>query len=185
MVVARGSAVTLLVAAALCASASSGSAQPGSARADGAARIPVAGLTGSLQNPCFSPDSTRIALTRWPRRYNEGLASVHVAELGSGSVLARVSPEGATGVNLPGTCWNAPTDRIVFSLERNAPDWPFSASPDGQGLLRLVSLPGRVAIEPSFAPDGRRIAFEVSTYDAEGNGSIATRPGRLTSRSRP
>lgn len=189
MVVARGSAVTLLVAAALCASASSGSAQPGSVRADGAARIPVSGLTGSLQNPCFSPDSTRIALTRWPRRYNEGLASVHVAELGSGSVLARVSPEGATGVNLPGTCWNAATDRIVFSLERDAPDWPFSASPDGQGLLRLVSLPGRVAIEPSFAPDGRRIAFEVSTYDAEGNGSIyvanadGTEVRRLTRRS--
>jgi TolB protein len=164
--------VTALAAAALGAAAAGASAQPAPARADGAALIPVSGLAGSLQNPCFSPDSARLALTRWPRRYNEGLASVHVAELASGTVLARVSPEGATGVNLPGTCWNAATDRIVFSLERDAPDWPFSASPDGQGLKQLVSLPGRVAIEPSFAPDGLRIAFEVSRCDADGNGSI-------------
>jgi len=49
-------------------------------------------------------------------------ASVHVADLESGRILARVSPGGATGVNLPGSCWNAATDRIVFSLERDAPD---------------------------------------------------------------
>jgi TolB protein len=141
-------------------------------RADGAVRIPVSGLGGSLQNPCFSPDGTRIVLTRWPRRYNEGVASVHVAKFDSGDLLARLSPRGGTAVNLPGSCWNGPTDRIVFSLERDAPDWPYSTSPDGSGLRRLVSLRGRIAIEPSFSPDGRRLAFEVSKYDAEGNGSI-------------
>jgi TolB protein len=141
-------------------------------RADGAARIPVAGLAGSLQNPCFSPDSTRIALTRWPRRYNEGTASVHVADLASGALLARISPGGGTAVNLPGSCWNAQTDRIVFSLERDDPDWPFSAAPDGEELERLARLPGKVAIEPSFSPEGARIAFEVSKYDADSNGAI-------------
>lgn len=141
-------------------------------RADGAQRIPVSSLAGSLQNPCFSPDSARIALTLWPRRYNEGVASVHVADLATGKVSARLSPAGATGVNLPGTCWNRATSRIVFSLERDAPDWPYSAAPDGTGLRRLVKLQGRIAIEPSFAPNGRRIVFEVSKYDAEGNGSI-------------
>ena len=35
-----------------------------------------------------------------------------------------------------------------------------------------MALPGRIAIEPSFAPDGQRIVFEVSEYDADGNGSI-------------
>src|SRR5215217_541490 len=33
-------------------------------RADRATRIPPSGLAGSLQSPCFSPDSKRIALTR-------------------------------------------------------------------------------------------------------------------------
>ena len=171
--------ITALGAAMAVAVGSAAATKPGSpasaaaqARADGGTRIPVAGLAGSLQNPCFSPDSTRIALTRWPRRYNKGRASVHVAELESGKVLARLSPRGATGVNLPGTCWNAASDRIVFSLERDAPDWPYSAGSGGQDLRRLVKVPGRIAIEPSFAPDGQRIVFEVSKYDADGNGSI-------------
>ena len=158
------------IALAIAFATASSTAQSG--RADGAVPIPVSGLRGSLQNPCFSPDGTRIALTRWPRRYNEGLASVHVADLAQRAVLARVSPRGATGVNLPGTCWNAATDRIVFSLERDAPDWPYSSTPGGSDLRRLARLRGRVAIEPSFAPDGRRIVFEVSKYDAEGSGSI-------------
>jgi TolB protein len=140
-------------------------------RSDGATQIPVAGLSGSLQNPCFAPDSSRIAFTRWPTRYNEGAASVHVADL-SGAVISRVSPEDGTAVNLPGTCWNAATNRIVFSLEDDHPDWPYSAAPDGSGLRRLVSLEDRIAIEPSFSPDGLRVVFEVSPYDAEGNGSI-------------
>jgi TolB protein len=164
---------TVAVLAAVMAAGLGGAASAGAqSRADGAVRIPVAGLAGSLQNPCFSPDSTQIALTRWPRRYNEGQASVHVADLASGALVARLSPGGGTAVNLPGSCWNAETDRVVFSLERDDPDWPFSVAPDGEGLQRLVRLPGKVAIEPSFSPDGARIAFEVSTYDAESNGAI-------------
>jgi hypothetical protein len=144
-------------------------------RADDAERIPVAGLAGSLQNPCFSPDSTRIALTRWPERYNEGVASVHVAELETGEVSARLTPLGATGVNLPGTCWNGPTKRIVFSLERDAPDWPYSAAPDGTGLRRLIKLSGRVAIEPSFAPDDGALSSRSRSTTPRG-------PGRSTLR---
>jgi TolB protein len=152
--------------------ASGDAAAQAPSRGDGAARIPVTGLSGSLQNPCFSPDSQRIALTRWPTRYNEGAASVHVADLATGNVLARVSPDEGTAVNLPGSCWNGPTNRIVFSLETDEPDWPHAAAPDGSGLQRLVALEDRVAIEPSFSPDGRRVVFEVSPYDAEGDGSI-------------
>jgi TolB protein len=173
MMAVRATIAAALVVASVMAGGSAASASGVQlSRADGAVRIPVSGLAGSLQNPCFSPDGSRIALTRWPRAYNEGLASVHVAELGSGRTLARLSPRGATGVNLPGSCWNAVTDRVVFSLERDAPDWPYSASPDGSGLRRLVSLRGRIAIEPSFSPDGERVVVEVSKYDAEGNGSI-------------
>jgi TolB protein len=173
MMAVRATIAAALVVASVMAGGSAASASGVQlSRTDGAVRIPVSGLAGSLQNPCFSPDGSRIALTRWPRAYNEGLASVHVAELGSGRTLARLSPRGATGVNLPGSCWNAVTDRVVFSLERDAPDWPYSASPDGSGLRRLVSLRGRIAIEPSFSPDGERVVVEVSKYDAEGNGSI-------------
>ncbi len=164
----RGPITAIVATVAAGASVASADAQT---RGDGATRIPVAGLAGSLQNPCFSPDSRQIALTRWPDRYNEGSASVHVADLATGQVLSRVSPEG-TAVNLPGSCWNGPTNRIVFSLEGDHPDWPYSAAPDGGDPQRLAALEDRVAIEPSFSPDGRRVVFEVSPYDEEGDGSI-------------
>jgi hypothetical protein len=46
-----GIAVAALAAAALAGAPSAAAA----ARSDGAVRIPIAGLAGSLQNPCFSP----------------------------------------------------------------------------------------------------------------------------------
>jgi TolB protein len=147
-------------------------AAPVAARNDGAVRVPISGLSGSIQNPCFGPDSQRLVFTLWPRRYNDGPASVHVADMSSGNVLAKLSPGDFTSVNEPGSCWNAATDRIVFSVEQDAPDWPFSVRPDGTDLRRLVSIPGQIAIEPSFSPNGQQIVFEVSEYDAEGRPSI-------------
>jgi TolB protein len=141
-------------------------------REDDAVRIPISGLAGSIQNPCFGPDSQRLAFTQWPREYNDGRASVRVAEVDSGKVLARLSPRNGVGVNEPGSCWNAATNRIVFSLERDAPDWPFSTTPDGGELRRHVRIPGQIAIEPSFSPDGQQLVFEVSKYDAKPRPSI-------------
>lgn len=62
-------------------------AAPAAARNDGAVRVPLSGLSGSIQNPCFAPDSQRLVFTLWPRGYNEGRASVHVADVSSGNCL--------------------------------------------------------------------------------------------------
>ena len=141
------------------------------ARSDGARPVPVSGLGGSLQNPCFSPNGDRLAFTRWPRRYNEGLAEVHVVPL-LGGPPQRVSQAGATSVNLPGSCWNGPLDRITFSAEVDGPDAVWIASPLGTDRHEVLQRPRHVSIEPSFSPDGDWIVFESSIYDAEGPGSI-------------
>jgi TolB protein len=135
-------------------------------RGDGATRIDISGLRGSLQNPCFSPAGDRLAITQWTRRYNGGPAVVHVVGLGGGAPLARVSPAGGASVNLPGSCWNAPTGLITFSAEIDGPDAVHVVAPDGSGLRRVFGRRRDVTVEPSFSPDGQRIVFESSTYDA-------------------
>ena len=140
-------------------------------RPDGAREMPISRLAGSLQNPCFSPDGSRIAFTQWRRRYNEGLADVHVVPL-SGGRATRVSRPGAASVNMPGTCWSATLDRIAYSSDPVGADAVWIAGPDGSSRRRIFGRRRLVSIEPTFSPDGGWIVFESSVFDAEGPGSI-------------
>ena len=140
-------------------------------RADGAQPVPVAGVPGSLQNPCFAPDGSRLAFTQWRRGYNEGLADVHIASV-SGGAARRVSRRGAASVNMPGSCWNPLLDRIAYSSDPVGADAVWIAAPDASGRRRVFGRRGLVSIEPTFSPDGRWLVFESSVFDAEGPGSI-------------
>lgn len=140
-------------------------------RSDGARDIPIAPLAGSLQNPCFSPDGSSIAFTQWRRAYNEGLADVHVVPL-SGGRPTRVSRRGAASVNMPGTCWSEPLDRIAYSSDPVGADAVWTSQPDGVSRSRIFGRRRLVSIEPTFSPDGQWVVFESSVFDAEGPGSI-------------
>lgn len=143
----------------------------GATRSDGARDIPVSGVGGSLQNPCFSPDGGRIAFTQWRRAYNEGLADVHVVPR-SGGRATRVSRRGAASVNMPGTCWNPLLDRIAYSSDPVGADAVWISAPDGSSRRRVFGRRRLVSIEPTFSPDGAWVVFESSVFDAEGPGSI-------------
>lgn len=141
-------------------------------RFDSARQLRIQGVGGSLQNPCFSPDGTRLVVTQWKRRYNEGLADVLLIDRTSGRKLLTLSDPGATSVNMPGSCWNASTDRIVYASEVDAPDSPFLVDPDGTDRRLVILRDGRIGIEPTISPDGEWIAFQDGPYDAEGLNAI-------------
>ena len=168
-----GRALLVLGVAGVCAASATAVAEGATARRlDGARLVRISGLSGSIQNPCWSPDGGRLAITLWPRQYNEGTASVHVVPRTGGAPLAQVSDSGATSVNLPGTCWDRASDLITFSAEADAPDAVFAAGPAGDRRARIFGREGLVSIEPSWSPDGSRVVFESSVYDAEGAGTI-------------
>lgn len=114
---------------------------------------------GSLQNPCFSPDGSKIVFTRFRNGYNTGLSDIMLVDV-SGGTPVTLSTVPAQNVNLPGSCWDATANQIVFTADPDNGDQIYVV-PVGGGTVRQVShFTDKVAWEPSFSPDGQWIAFE-------------------------
>ncbi len=140
-------------------------------RADGARQLAVA-VAGSLQNPAFSPDDTRLVLTSFVNGYNAGPSEVHVFDLGTETASLLTSAPDSDNVNLPGTCWNAAVDRITFSSDRDDVDEVWTIADDGSDAFRVTwHATLRRFLEPSYSVDGVWIAFEAQTIAGE-QGSI-------------
>jgi len=141
-------------------------------RADAAEAIAV-DLGGSLQNPSWSPDSDALLLTRFREGYNAEPADLFVVELPDGEPRA-LARDGSANVNLPGSSWNAPTERIVFSSSRDPHDEIyFIDDGGGPGDEELITQrDGFMAYEPTLSPDGAWVVFESHVVDQEDNGVV-------------
>lgn len=135
--------------------------------------IPIS-TTGSLQNPCFSPDGNMIVFTRFRKRYNTGLSDIMLVSV-SGGTPVTLSTAAAQNVNLPGSCWDARTNQIVFTADPGSEGDQIFMVPATGGPVRPVShFKDKVAWEPSFSPDGQWIVFEAHT-----TGGSETSPGSI------
>lgn len=130
-------------------------------------------LSGSLQNPAFSPDGKSIVFTRFRNGYNIEPADIFIYNLENKSLDTLVM-DGSANVNLPGSCWNKNTKSIVFSSSREPHDEIYiiedSANPGDE--IRSTFRDNYMAYEPSFSPDGEWIVFESHPLDVENEGVI-------------
>lgn len=141
-------------------------------REDGAWQVAIA-MSGSLQNPAWSPDGDRLVLTRFVPHYNEEPADLLIVDLLTGNPRVLVS-DGSGNINLPGSTWSPATGQIVFSSSREPHDEVFLIDDDATSgeEVRITNRQDLVAFEPSFSPDARWIVFESHELDIEENGVI-------------
>lgn len=79
----------------------------------------------------------------------------------TGGAAAPVLNDDHSNVNLPGTSWNARTNRITFSSDRaGGNEEIYTSKPDGTDIFQVTSHMGNNFFESSFSPDGSEIAFE-------------------------
>src|SRR5687767_11189454 len=69
-------------------------------RTDRSCLVPI-NLTGSLQNPAFSPSGSELVFTRYRNGYNSGPADLYVVQVATGAVRPLVS-DGSVNVNSNG-----------------------------------------------------------------------------------
>jgi TolB protein len=107
--------------------------------------------TGSLQNPAFAPDGTRLAFTRWHKAYNDGRASIGVYSFLDGTT-SWINAAGEANVSQPGSCWGP--HGIIFSSDGD--DGPDVAHCwDGSRVKRLYVPENQhdQTWEPSWGPN--------------------------------
>lgn len=141
-------------------------------REDAAYKLNI-NLSGSLQNPAFSPDGNSIVFTRFRNGYNQEPADLYIFNIQS-EMLTMLVSDGSGNVNLPGSTWNNSINSIIFSSSREPHDEIYIITEDGSNgsELQITERVNNVAYEPSISPDGQWVVFESHQLDAEDNGII-------------
>jgi TolB protein len=141
-------------------------------RHDDAGKLNIS-ISGSLQNPAFSPNGDAIVFTRFRNGYNQEPADIMIFNLETGIVKTLIM-DGSANINLPGSCWNSQNKSIVFSSSRDPHDEIYLIDDNGTpgGEIQITERSDYMAYEPTFSPDGEWIVFESHPLDVEDQGVI-------------
>ena len=128
-------------------------------------------LSGSLQNPAFSPNDSSIIFTRFVNAYNVEPAEIYKFNLTTKQLTLLVS-DGSGNINLPGSSWN--NGKVVFSSSRDPHDEIYMIPENGQtgDETQITNRTNKVAYEPTLNPTGDWIVFESHLLDVETDGII-------------
>jgi Tol biopolymer transport system component len=135
------------------------------ANADGTGALRLTSDPAVELTPAWSPDGSRIAFTR-----NDGVDVELYVMNADGSGQTNVSRSATTAEFDP--AWSPDGTRIAFGSNRDDPCLAcgdnyeiYTMRPDGSDVIRITSTFGLREEEPSWSPDGTKIAMRVETAD--------------------
>ena len=144
-------------------------------RTDGAIKVNVStsAYSGSLQNGSWSPDNKFLLCTNWGGGYNKAPANVDVIDLSNYS-LRKLTTDGLANCNMPGSTWNAPTNKVIFSADHTNGDQVHTMLATGApgSAVKITPFTDRVCWEPGFSPSGKWIVYEAHYNSSPNNGVI-------------
>ncbi|KAJ3061576.1 hypothetical protein HDU99_005515, partial [Rhizoclosmatium hyalinum] len=117
----------------------------------------------SLQNPCFSPDGSQVIYTAWRGGYNKAPAGIFaVSTMKADAIPSRLVENGASNVNLPGSCWSRSQQKeiIAFASDLETKVDQIWVLDFGTAKTKRITNGNVSAIEPSLSPNGDIIVFE-------------------------
>jgi TolB protein len=117
----------------------------------------TSGLTSLWSPLSWSPDGSRLAITRGPANFpndREDIDIYLVSADGSGAVSVIQNPQSDFAPQ-----WSPDGSRIAFTGLRSANNALYAINPDGTGLTTLGWEGGRDAGSYAWSPDGSRVAY--------------------------
>jgi Tol biopolymer transport system component len=121
----------------------------------------------SAQNPAPSPDGHWILFTRYRDGYDGTSGGLWKLPSGGGAARPVLDSDGATNVNGLATWAHGEVAYADTSPALDGDIWTVAS--DGTGRTRLTdsgAVPRHAYQEPTFAPDGRTLAFEDDLDDS-------------------
>ena len=125
---------------------------------DGSVSASIFGTTATDGEPAWSPDGTRIVLTRQVKGSEPELF-----------VLATGADQPAVALSQAGDepAWSPDGRRIAFTSRRSGNSEIYVMNANGSGLRQLTDAAAD-DLSPAWSPDGTRIAFVRASFGAQG-----------------
>ncbi len=116
-------------------------------------------LKGSIQKPCFAPNSNELLITHYADGYSQGASGLFKISLHDRNKMQPIHDEWLKGHAVGGATWHK--SGIVFTTDAFGCFWPYRMDADGKNLVAL-SRPDRrhFGLCPTLSPDGEWFAFE-------------------------